>query len=282
MRKNRDGTVSGTRRHRGRLCSALLGLTVLVASTAWARRSAQPSGPGGRQASVPMTRTERQAAIELFQEANQDRAAYRLQPLRLDPDLTYAAWRHAQRMVPTGRLSHDLPGEPDLTVRVQQAGVRCSTVDENLAESPTASTINNEWMHSPPHRANLLDPRVNAVGIAIMNVHGELYAVQDFAREVKTLTQPQQEEQVSRLLRGRGLQILPDPAVARSYCGNASNGKRPLPRLIMKYSTADLTQLPPQVKQGLASGTYRRADVGVCSGTTQNGFAAYRIVILLY
>lgn len=229
-----------------------------------------------------MTSVERQVAGELVQEANRDRARHGLPPLRQDPGLTQAAWRHAQRMVPTGKLSHDLPGESDLTVRVQAEGVRCTTVAENLAKAPTAAMINDGWMHSPPHRRNLLDPRLNSVGVAVMKVGGELYAVQDFAREVKSLTGGQQAQQVSSLLRQRGLQILPDSAPARSYCNNTPNGTRSSPRLVIHYSTANLTQLPKQVDHAIASGTYRRADVGVCSASTQNGFKAYRIVILLY
>lgn len=270
------------RKHRDGLRFALLGLAMMASSMAWSMGKAQNAVSSGRQHSTPMTPTEQQAAGELFQAANQDRAANRLPGLRQDSALTQAAWRHAQRMIQAGTLSHDLPGEPDLIARVQQAGVRCSTVDENLAEAPTAKAINNEWMHSPLHRANLLDPRVNAVGIAIVKVGGELYAVQDFAREVESLTRQQQEQQVSSLLHRRGLQVLPDSAMARSYCGSSPNRKRPLPRLVMRYSTSDLTQLPRQVEQGITSGTYHRADVGACSESTQNGFTAYQMVILLY
>ncbi|HET9088237.1 MAG TPA: CAP domain-containing protein [Acidobacteriaceae bacterium] len=229
-----------------------------------------------------MDSVERQASGELVKEANQDRARYGLPPLRQDADLVKAAWLHAQRMVPTGRLSHDLPGEPSLTARVQAAGVRCTTVAENLAKAPTANMINDNWMHSPPHRRNLLDPRLNSVGIAVVKVGGELYAVQDFAREVKSLSGSQQEEQVSSLLRKRGLRILPDSAPARSYCNGTPRGARSSPRLVIKYSTSDLSQLPQQVKHGIGAGKYRSADVGVCSASIQNGFRAYRIVILLY
>lgn len=270
------------RKHRSGFRIAVSGLALLASAIAWSQSRPPKDASNVSWHAGQMSSAERQAASELFQEANQDRAANQLSALQQDSALTQAAWQHAQRMVRAGTLSHDLPGEPDLIVRVQQAGVRCSTVDENLAEAPTADAINKEWMHSPPHRANLLDPRVNSVGIAVVKVGDELYAVQDFAREVKSLTRPQQEQQVSFLLMQRGLQMLPDSGLARSYCGNSPDRKRPLPRLVMKYSTSDLTLLPQQVKQGIAAGTFHRADVGACSESAQNGFTAYQVVILLY
>ncbi len=234
------------------------------------------------QAQTAMNSTEQQAAAELFQAANQDRADNNLPSLRHDSALTHAAWKHAQTMVPSGTLSHQLPGEPGLTARIQQAGVHCSMVAENVAEAPTAERINDEWMHSFSHRANLLDPKVNAVGIAVVEKHGELFAVQDFAREMTALTAPQQEKQVASLLTAQGLQVLQQGATARAYCSGAPRHGQPLPKLVMRYSTADLSQLPQQVKQGIASGSYHRAVVGACGAANQNGFSAYQMVVLLY
>ena len=229
-----------------------------------------------------MNDAERSAAADLLQATNQDRSSQGLPPVHADRALTKAAWEHAQRMVPSGRLSHQLPGEPDLIVRVQQAGVHCSTVAENVAEAPTAGRINDEWMHSPPHRANLLDSRVNTVGIAIVQRRGELYAVEDFAREVPSLTGPQQEQHVASLLARQGLRVQSGGALVARYCGASPRGTRPLPALVMRYSTVDLSQLPRQVEQGISAGTYRHAVVGACSPANQNGFTAYQIVVLLY
>ena len=229
-----------------------------------------------------MNAEEQRAAAELFQAANQDRGPRHLQPLHLDAELTEAAWRHAQRMVREGRLSHQFPGEPPLIVRVQQSGVHCTTVAENLADYPTASQINNEWMHSPPHRANLLDPRLNAVGIAVVKSNGELYAVQDFARLLTPMTSAQQEQQVASLLTARGLQVQGNSALARSYCGNSSEEKLPLPKLVMQYSSTDLSRLPPQAEKKIAGHKYHRAIVGACHDSHPGGFTTYQTVILLY
>lgn len=240
------------------------------------------AGTSGRAQTVNMTPREQSAARALIAAANQDRARHGLGPLQADYGLTTAAWRHEQIMLRHRGLSHQLPGEPDLIVRIQQAGVRCSTVAENLAEAPTPSQINDEWMHSPMHRANLLDPRLNAIGVSVVQRHGELYAVQDFAHELQTLTPMQQEHQVATLLRTRGLSVEKGGGLAHAYCDRSPAHARPLPRLVMRYSTADLSRLPAQVEQGIRSGRFRRADVAACHGSMQNGFAAYQIVLLLY
>ena len=236
----------------------------------------------GEPPTSTMTPTERTAAASLLQATNQDRSAQGLPILHPDPMLTKAAWEHAQRMVASGTLSHQLPGEPDLIFRVQNAGLRCSTVAENVAEAPTAGQINDEWMHSPSHRANLLDPRVNVVGIAIVRLHGELYAVEDFARAEVALTLSQQVSQVVTLLASHGLHARGDQALAGSYCDSNHAQTSPLPKLIMKYSTVDLSRLPGRVQTGIAEGTYRRAVVAACNPANRNGFTAYQMVILLY
>lgn len=233
------------------------------------------------QAQSAMRPNGQQAADALVAAANESRAAQGLPPLREDPELTNAAFRHAQRMVAASALSHQFSGEPGLIVRVQQAGVRCSTVAENVAAGPSANRIHNEWMHSPAHRANLLDPRLNAIGVAVIEDHGMLFAVEDFAREVSALNTSQQVQQVASLLEARGLAVQPD-SLAHAYCNGSPANSRPLPHLIMRYSTTDLSRLPAQVQQGIDSGHFHSARITACNAAEENGFRAYQIVLLLY
>jgi hypothetical protein len=235
-----------------------------------------------RAQNTSMNDDERSSAADLLQATNQDRSSQGLEPLHPNAELTKAAWEHAKRMVASGTLSHQLPGEPDIIVRVRQVGLHASTVAENVAEAPTAGQINDEWMHSPPHRANLLDPRVNTVGIAIVQHRGELYAVEDFARLVPSMSRSQQEQQVASQLARHGIHVRQGSALAESYCGGTPRGTKPLPALVVRYSTVDLSQLPSKVARGIGNGTYHSAVVGSCAAADQNGFTAYQIVILLY
>src|ERR1700742_3316719 len=124
----------------------------------------------------------------LFQAANAERAQRGLPALRWDAALYRAAQRHAQEMAERQSISHQYPGEPELADRGKNAGARFSVISENVAEAGTAVRIHDAWMNSPGHRENLLDPRVDAVGISVRSRNGQLYAVQDFERKVESLT----------------------------------------------------------------------------------------------
>ncbi len=65
-------------------------------------------------------------------------------------------------------------------VRGQAAGARFSVISENVAEAPSALMIQDAWMNSPKHRENLLDPRVDSIGIRVIARGDRLYAVEDF------------------------------------------------------------------------------------------------------
>ncbi|HEX4023050.1 MAG TPA: CAP domain-containing protein [Acidobacteriaceae bacterium] len=225
---------------------------------------------------------EYKAAGILFQSVNRAREAHGVQPLRLDPALNAAAQQHAQRMADANAISHQFPGEPELLQRVQKQGVALTTVAENVAVGTSAEQLHQEWMHSPLHRANILDPRLNAVGFGIVKQNGQLFAVEDFATELAGLTREQQEQQVATVLVRQGVTLQADPTIARTYCGDTPKRVHPLPRLIMNYTTPNLQLLPQLVKDRIVSSHLRSGAVGACSPNTSGGFTAYHIIILLY
>ncbi len=136
----------------------------------------------------------------LLAAANQDRAALGLPALRFDPVLTKASAAHAREMADHADISHQFDGEPGLADRGASAGAHFSLISENVGEAPTSVIIHDLWMHSPGHRANLLDPEVDSIGIAIVNRDGQLYAVEDFASTVQTLPLNQQEQTVASII----------------------------------------------------------------------------------
>jgi uncharacterized protein YkwD len=122
------------------------------------------------------------AARQLLAATNREREARGLQALRWNTALAEAARRHTELMVEHQTISHQFPGEPSLPTRATQAGVQFSALAENVAEAPKYTEIHNLWMHSPGHRANILDPNLNSIGIAVAESNGEFYAVQDFSK----------------------------------------------------------------------------------------------------
>jgi uncharacterized protein YkwD len=116
--------------------------------------------------------------------ANADRAQHGLAPLKWDPVLAQAAAEHAQLMAQQPALSHQYPGEPDLAARAGAAGAHFRSIAENVALAPNPEALEQEWMHSPPHRANILNPSMTTIGVGLVQRGGNYYAVQDFAATV--------------------------------------------------------------------------------------------------
>lgn len=226
----------------------------------------------------------------LFDSANRERVAQGLQQLRWDDTLAAAARDHAARMAQSNTLSHQLSGEAPLQDRARIAGARYTIIAENVAEGPTAETIHSGWMNSPHHRANLLDPELNAIGIAVAitqsrgGTSGMLFAVQDFSQSVASLNFQQQERQVSEQLASRGLQITSGNDDARKTCSTSDHEWfGPRPSLVLRFEASDLSRLPVQLEQKLQAGKYRAAAVGACQPPSSgDGFTHFRIAVLLY
>ncbi|HTQ95811.1 MAG TPA: CAP domain-containing protein, partial [Candidatus Acidoferrum sp.] len=98
----------------------------------------------------------------LLNSANRERAAAGLPPLKWDAALAAAAHQHALKMAQMNQLSHQFSGEPAMQDRARQAGARFSAIAENVAQGPTVAGIHTQWMNSPAHRANILDPDLNS------------------------------------------------------------------------------------------------------------------------
>lgn len=223
----------------------------------------------------------------LVQQANDDRIAHGLQPVERDPLLSQAAAFHAIQMARHGDISHGFPGEPELSERGASAGVHFSLITENVAEAENANIIHGLWMRSPGHRANLLDPEVNVVGVAVVISNRQVYAVEDFASTVQPLSFAEQESTVADLLRSSGVTVATNTPVAlqeaRQTCGMDSGyaGHRQ-PWFIMRYTASNLSTLPDTLKSHLSTGKYHVAAIGACPTSETGPFTAYNIAVLLY
>lgn len=219
----------------------------------------------------------------LVQLANRDRAARGLSPLRWSDFLAEAAHLHAVRMAQQNTLSHQFPGEPGLADRASRAGARFSSLAENVALGPSAEGIHQQWMNSPPHRANLLDPELDSVGIAVEDRDGTLFAVEDFSLAVGDPTLREQERLVEKQLQTQGVHIVDDTGDARRSCsldnGYAGNHR---PSFVVHYATADLETLPGMLEERIRTGKYHSAAVGACPGNGKFGFSSFRIVVLMF
>ncbi len=220
----------------------------------------------------------------LFGMTNAARSEQGLAPLKWDDPLAEAARAHAELLVKNGQLAHEYPGEANLALRVAQAGAHFQSVAENIAEGPGIESIQKGWMNSPPHRANILDPGLNAVGFAVVERGGLLYAVADFARIVPSLSIDQVEAAVEKLLASQGVDTNGPRLDARETCemshGTAGGSS---PRFVMRWQSPDLSRLPGPLEERLRTNGFHQAAVGACaSANAESGFTTYRVAVLLY
>jgi uncharacterized protein YkwD len=101
---------------------------------------------------------------------NKIRRAHGLRPLAEDPRLEVAAWRHSRDMVHRRYFDHG-----DYIGRIASsgylAGARTWRVGENIAWGggfrQTPAAIVDMWMHSPPHRHNILTASFRQIGVGV-------------------------------------------------------------------------------------------------------------------
>jgi hypothetical protein len=139
-------------------------------------------------------------------------------------------------------------------------------------------------MNSAPHRANILNPAMNVVGVGLVKKGGNYYAVEDFADGVAQLGPEQIEQKIGQLLQQRGLQPAASTQDARQTCemqhGSAGGSA---PGFIMRWEGTDLTKLPDVLEQKIATHQYHKAAVGACdSGNPTQGFTTYKVAVMLY
>jgi uncharacterized protein YkwD len=139
-----------------------------------------PSPGTPATAGVILGATE-QAIVDL---TNQDRAQNGLPPLTVNAQLVSMAQIEAGNMVQFGVMSHTIPqaAQPDLLSRANYIGYRYSWLSENIAYNYfDANSVVSGWMGSTGHRANILDPKVSEIGVAVKAASdGSLYFCQVF------------------------------------------------------------------------------------------------------
>lgn len=114
---------------------------------------------------------------------NAQRAAQGLRPLRLSGALDRAARSHSRAMAHSGVLTHS----PDLLTRVPRPRARAAwALGETIAWLPArtrhlAARVVSAWMHSPAHRAVLLDPSFRLIGVGAGRGSGGTFLTADLA-----------------------------------------------------------------------------------------------------
>jgi uncharacterized protein YkwD len=148
---------------------SLVSVLVLVASLAVG--SAFAAGTK----SVRASHVSATAALDLgvLDQLNKIRAEHHLVPLSLSPKLSLAAAMHSKDMLANGYFAHDSSNDSPFWKRIRdyypESRYGYWSVGENLFWStglPSVEAGMSAWMHSPEHRANILNPAWRQIGIA--------------------------------------------------------------------------------------------------------------------
>jgi uncharacterized protein YkwD len=112
---------------------------------------------------------------------NMERVNRNLSLLKADERLRVSARFHSADMAKRGFFAHIGPqGSPTPLIRMLAAGVD-QPGGENIAmgqESP--ASVVDAWMHSPPHRQNILSAEFRTIGVGVHPSSDGLWWTQNF------------------------------------------------------------------------------------------------------
>ena len=247
---------------------------------------------------IPFNDYDPEAERVLLELANQARAQVGAPRLTLDAGLCRAARAHADAMFEARQLSHQLQGEPALPQRLAAATrTQLEQEGENVALDFDAADGHQHLMLSPRHRANLLNPAYNVIGLGVLRGGDRLYIVQDFGyalpnysvAEVKeriaaTVSQARHQANQPDLAR-RDLPTLDDAACSMAQADKI--GTAPVHQLAQRFTVLSYTSLHPETLPAktthlFSSHNLRSYSVGACyahTGTHPTG--VYWVVLAL-
>jgi uncharacterized protein YkwD len=231
--------------------------------------------------------------------ANQSRRQAGAPALTLDPGLSEAARTHAQIMLDAQQLSHQFHGEPSLPQRLATAThLLLDQEGENVALDYDAEHGHQHLMLSPPHRANLLNPAYNVVGLGVVRSGDRLFIVQDFAHALPNYSPAEAAKQVAAAVNQMRRQS-GQPELQRNDLADANTaacsmaqadklGTSPAKKLaerftVLTYTSLHPDTLPAPASHAISSGTLHSFSVGACYRRTDSyPTGVYWMVLSLY
>lgn len=234
---------------------------------------------------IPLGDSEFQTEQQLLALANQSRRQAGVPPLSLETGLSKAAREHALTMLEARRLSHQFQGEPSLPQRLASAtSLLLDQEGENVALDYDAEHGHEHLMLSPPHRANLLNPTFNVVGLGVVRNGDRLYIVQDFGHALPNYSRDEVKERIAMAVEHKRRQAS-RPQLTRHDLPNADDaacsmahadrfGTSAVRNLADRFTVLTYTSLHPETlpKQGLhaiSSHNVRSFSVGTCYARTE-------------
>ena len=229
---------------------------------------------------------------------NRERTKAGVAPLKLDTRLTAAARNHSQRMIDQDNVAHQLNGEDVLLLRLVAEEVRTDHDGENIAKHSDVQAAHEALMQSPGHRANILNPEFNAVGLGVLRDESEIFVTEDFAHVLASYSDFEADaaaqQAISDFVRAHGMPAPErktrtqlthmacdmaksdkiDAQSARSISGTTS---------AVAWTATDLHQLPAGLRSVLSQPVTSGYSLGVCFGASKsNPGGVYWLLFVTY
>ena len=284
--KRQAGSFAGYVRAPLRACLLLVSLALILPALA----SDGDMGKPGR--------VDEGAERQLIDLINQSRNAEGLPPLVMDQRLTLAARKHTVRMVQHKELSHQYDDENPLPLRLEAENLRSDRQAENIALEVDIEGAHQSLMRSPGHRANILNPDYNAVGVGIIRMGNDVYVTEDFAHRLPDYSEHEADaflqHTIEKFATDRGLPRpvrKPQASLRRAACQMALNDSldtdKPLglpgAHGVLEWTASDLEKLPPNAKQLLAQPLHSAYSLGVCfAPSVSHAGGLYWVVMVVY
>jgi len=236
---------------------------------------------------------------ELVEQVNQAREKAGRPPLTVDHRLTQAAREHSQKMAESHTLTHVLSGEPGVPERLAATGIRFNRSGENVGYNSDFEKMHSGFMHSPPHRANILSPDYDHIGIGVVQGSDGIYwATEDFAYEVPNRRATEAADLAARRFESMRketglppLRRLSEPQLQKLACSMARAGQLN-PRAVLglqgvrntiTYNNSRPEELPASVRSIASTKSLTKFAVGACEGKSEaNPGGTYYVVLAFY
>jgi uncharacterized protein YkwD len=244
------------------------------------------------------TATEADDAQHLLSLINQERAKEGVAPLAANDQLARAALKHSQRMAAADSLQHQFDGEEALALRLGDENVRSDRDGENIALDNDVATAHAMLMQSPPHRANILNPQFNAVGIGVVRNEDLVYVTEDFAHVFPNYSELEADAATQQAINDyvRAQKFPPPTRKPRTQltnlaCDMALEDKlegekaRQIPGVTtaVAWTATDLTKLPNSLKKVLSQPLSADYSLGVCfAPSVSHPGGVYWLVMVIY
>ena len=239
--------------------------------------------------------------LDLFKLVNIERQRLDLAPVRFSSPLSVLARKHSQNMALRGDISHLSTSGETYSERLVEGEFYFIKNGENVAYSQTfvSEFIHQSFMDSPGHRANVLDPDFDELGIGVVFKGDDgYYVTQDFIRALapkgRIEAEAEVEENINRIRRVYSLPAISFLAeaniFAQQYSINKAEDRSPPPipshfgeTHLFYTRTPSFEYLYSKYKDKLLDKHYETAGLGIdFSRNEKSPGGAYFITLLLF